>query len=173
MNLFASEFFKNKPTSLLKGKENIDLRAAQWIWKIGKLYQGFKKIEDIMVVIVSGAKLLKSDWFRGVRLIVNRTITTFCTLRRGDTFVPLLIPFSTMPFGRLYRFIIITKEFLHCSDFFLMKTKKKVCTAIASSLTKKKKNEVFRNVCNQKSLDHVFFYYLLTITSESYDLSCN
>ena len=38
-------------------------------------------IHSIKKVIVSGAKLLKSDWFRGVRLIVNRTITTFCTLR--------------------------------------------------------------------------------------------
>ena len=27
----------------------------------------------LIATIVSGAKLLKSDWFRGVRLIVNRT----------------------------------------------------------------------------------------------------
>ena len=50
------------------------------------------------ILIVSGARLLKSDWFRGVRLIVNCTITNFCTLRRGDTFAPHLISFSTMAF---------------------------------------------------------------------------
>ena len=69
-------------------------------------------------------------------------------------------------------FFIITKETLHCSDFFLMKTNK-TRTAIASFLTKEERG-ILKMFVIKASLDHVFSqYYLLTITSESYDLSYN
>ena len=64
----------------------------------------------IVRVIVSGAKSLESDWFRGVRLIVNCTITTFCTLWRGIILALFLISFSPTPCEGIHRLLHYNKR---------------------------------------------------------------